>query len=289
MDLMNIDDNEVLARICLSVKQEKKHTLEVLEYLAEVNRRRLHLKEGYSSLHDFCIRHLKYSEGEANRRVHAARALWKFEEAVRPALEKEEITLSGLCLLSRHLTRENVVPLLNESKNQSTRKIEKVIAERFPETKNRSRTLVIELDEELEALLEKAKRLLSEKLPTLVLKKALKELTREKAQRNSKVKKHTRYVQTKTKQAIQKIDNHQCSYKSPHGVRCNQTAHLQIDHIRPFAKGGSSQDIENLRLLCRAHNLLAARRDFPRKRPEISRDMGFSKPGLTWRCPSNAP
>ena len=257
----DVDDKELLINICKSVKNEKKFTLEVQEYLAVVNDRRLHLKEGYSSLHDFCIRYLKYSEGEANRRVHAARALWKFEEAVRPALEKEEITLTGLCILSKHLTAENVVPLLNESKNKSTRKIEKVIAEHFPETKKK--TLVVELDEELESLLEKAGMQLSERQPATILKAALRELTRAKRTRHSEVKKHTRYVQTKTKNEIKERDNHQCSFKSQSGIRCNQTAYLQVDHVRPYALGGSSQDKDNLRTLCRAHNLLKAKVDFP--------------------------
>jgi len=269
--LSDIDDREVLLRICESVKNEKKHTLEVLQYLAEVNVRRLHLKEGYSSLHDFCIRHLKYSEGEANRRVHAARALWKFEEEVRPALEKEEISLTGLCLLSRHLTQDNVAPLLKEAKNQSTRKIEKVIAQHFPQTK--IKTLVIELDEELELLLEKAKVKLSEKVPVIVLKKALRELTREKKARQSEVKKHTRYVQVKMKREVKERDRNLCTFKSRSGVSCNQTAHLQTDHVRPAGMGGSSRDKNNLRLLCRAHNLLKARQDFP-SHPNIARYLG---------------
>ncbi len=269
----NVDDKEVLFRIGESVKNEKKFTLEVLEYLAVVNERRLHLKEGYSSLHDFCIRYLKYSEGEANRRVHAARALRKFEEVVRPALEKEEITLTGLCILSRHLTAENVVPLLNESKNQSTRKIEKVIAEHFPET--RKKTLVVELDEELESLLEKAGIQLSERRPVTILKKALRELTREKKIRHSEVKKHTRYVQVKLKSEIKERDNHQCSFRSQSGIRCNQTTHLQVDHIRPYALGGSSHHKGNLRMLCRAHNLLKASMDFPNQ--NIARSLSVKQ------------
>lgn len=33
---------------------------------------------------------------------------------------------------------------------------------------------------------------------------------------------------------------------------------LEYDHRRPFALGGSSDDAENIRLLCRAHNRLHA-------------------------------
>ncbi len=47
MSLLNIKDVEILSRVAESAKNEKKCTLEVLEYLAEINNRRLHLKEGY--------------------------------------------------------------------------------------------------------------------------------------------------------------------------------------------------------------------------------------------------
>ncbi len=281
MELQLLDDKTVLNKISQSVKNEKKHTLEVLEYLAEVNRRRLHLQEGYSSLHDFCIRYLKYSEGEANRRVHASRALWKFEEEIKPALEKEEITLTGLCLLSKHLTQDNVIPLLAEVKNQSTRTIEKVIESHFTESKKAPKTLLIELDDELEALLEKAKSQLSEKLPIVILKKALKELTKEKRSHKSQVKRHTRYVQTHIKRDLKTAAQFRCSYKSASGVRCNQTAHLQIDHIRPYAMGGSSKDLDNLRVLCRAHNLYKARMDHPKYYQNTTNPLKQSSPKPT--------
>jgi 5-methylcytosine-specific restriction endonuclease McrA len=45
------------------------------------------------------------------------------------------------------------------------------------------------------------------------------------------------------------------------GRRCNATHHLQLDHIVPWARGGAST-VSNIRLLCRQHNLHAARRSF---------------------------
>ena len=44
-------------------------------------------------------------------------------------------------------------------------------------------------------------------------------------------------------------------------MRCGARVGLEIDPIDPWGKGGGSGE-ENLRVLCRAHNLLAAGREF---------------------------
>ncbi|MBS1972096.1 MAG: HNH endonuclease [Bdellovibrionales bacterium] len=50
-----------------------------------------------------------------------------------------------------------------------------------------------------------------------------------------------------------------CEFKDPkNGKRCGSKYQLQIDHIQPVAFGGGN-DLENLRVLCRTHNLQAAR------------------------------
>jgi len=48
-----------------------------------------------------------------------------------------------------------------------------------------------------------------------------------------------------------------CEYVGANGKRCDETAFLEIDHVVPVARGGTS-DPSNLRHLCRAHNRLAA-------------------------------
>lgn len=58
-----------------------------------------------------------------------------------------------------------------------------------------------------------------------------------------------------------------CEFVSPRGVRCAETRHLSIDHIRPFALGGTSIDQSNLRCLCIAHNLHQARKSFVSTHP----------------------
>lgn len=57
-------------------------------------------------------------------------------------------------------------------------------------------------------------------------------------------------------------DGSRCTFLAPDGKRCPSTWALQIDHIRPYALGGPSDDAANLRLMCGAHNRLLARRVF---------------------------
>lgn len=54
--------------------------------------------------------------------------------------------------------------------------------------------------------------------------------------------------------------NNCCEYRdSKTGQKCESRYQLQVDHIIPIALGGSN-DPKNFRILCRTHNLLAARR-----------------------------
>ena len=52
-----------------------------------------------------------------------------------------------------------------------------------------------------------------------------------------------------------------CEWTLPDGQRCGSTWQLQLDHVIPRARGGPST-IENVRVLCRAHKVRAARLAF---------------------------
>ena len=45
----------------------------------------------------------------------------------------------------------------------------------------------------------------------------------------------------------------------PDGTRCGSTVGLQLDHIYPVGLGGNNSE-SNVRILCRVHNLLEAKR-----------------------------
>ena len=62
--------------------------------------------------------------------------------------------------------------------------------------------------------------------------------------------------------AVWARDAGRCTFIGPDGHRCPERGGLEFDHIIPWALGGTSNDPDNIRLLCRAHNQLSARRVF---------------------------
>jgi hypothetical protein len=74
---------------------------------------------------------------------------------------------------------------------------------------------------------------------------------------------NSRRVPNAVKRAVCERDQRQCTYEDESGRRCGERATLEYDHIQPFARGGQTT-LDNLRLRCRAHNLLAAEVMFSR-------------------------
>ena len=71
----------------------------------------------------------------------------------------------------------------------------------------------------------------------------------------------SRHVPAATRAAVFERDGHRCSYVAGDGTRCAATRDLQIDHVRPFALGGSHK-AKNLRVLCARHNRRVGERVF---------------------------
>ncbi|HEX7622896.1 MAG TPA: HNH endonuclease signature motif containing protein [Anaeromyxobacteraceae bacterium] len=64
----------------------------------------------------------------------------------------------------------------------------------------------------------------------------------------------------------------------PDGQRCGSTWKLELDHLRPVVLGGPST-VENLRILCKAHNTLSAEQIFGRAHMELFRAASASRTG----------
>jgi len=73
----------------------------------------------------------------------------------------------------------------------------------------------------------------------------------------------TRSIAARTRNAVHERDGGTCTAAKPNGKRCNSTKNIEFDHIVPVALGGKST-VDNLRLVCRAHNQAAAEQVFGR-------------------------
>lgn len=67
-------------------------------------------------------------------------------------------------------------------------------------------------------------------------------------------------IKITTQRALLKKARHCCEYQDPRtGRKCESRYQLQVDHIQPLALGGKNE-MRNFRILCRTHNLLAAKK-----------------------------
>ena len=115
----SMPDSDLLATLPALLTRERAMLVEVIAYLAEIDRRRLYLEQACSSLRSFCIERLGYSEDEASKRVRVVRLARRLPR-VLDELQNGGVHLTGLFLLAPYLTEENAESLHNA---QSARKV----------------------------------------------------------------------------------------------------------------------------------------------------------------------
>jgi len=103
----------------------------IIAHLAEVELRKLHLRDGSPSLFDYCTRVLHLSNSEAFHRITAARIARRFP-VVFELIERRELHLTAVCLLRDYLTPENHQELLAEAAHKTKGQVEELLARRFP-------------------------------------------------------------------------------------------------------------------------------------------------------------
>ncbi len=80
--------------------------------------------------------------------------------------------------------------------------------------------------------------------------------------RRQSVRANSRYIPRAVVRAVHQRDEGRCTFVSSDGKRCSARGFLEFHHHgQPYARGGKAT-LENLRLVCRAHNSLFAERDY---------------------------
>jgi 5-methylcytosine-specific restriction endonuclease McrA len=144
VSLRSLSDSAILSRIQELVCKERAITIAVLLHLNEIERRRLHLKLGFSSLFDYCTSRLGYSASAAVRRIRTARCVARFPR-IYELLQKNEVNLSTIAQVSGALTSKNHEELVLRIRGRSQREVEAILAEYqpCPMPRDRVRTIVV--------------------------------------------------------------------------------------------------------------------------------------------------
>ncbi len=273
---MNLNDKKLLVETENFVREEKKYTLKILQNLKEIDAKKLFCDLGYSSLFSYCKEHLKYSDQESAIRVNAMRLMRDLPEA-KSKIEKGTLNLTNAGTLfsdmkkyerasGKKLSHADKSRLVGKIEGQSTRSakaiienelsLQKISKETKVEVKLSQKTLdrltklqdklnMYDLELLLNCLMDEKENSLMESQVEVTLAPELKEEVAPKTK--------SRYIPLKTKRLLLKKANYQCEFVASNGKRCNGFSHLQVEHRKPFAFGGSNQ-IENLKILCFSHN-----------------------------------
>lgn len=128
LNLSNTKDMDLVARSRDLRDTEHASMTELLQHLIEIERRRLELDMGYSSLYDYCVNYLEYSGAAAGRRIQAARCIRRYP-VVLGMLERNELSLTTISQVESILTAENYKTILEKVKGAPYREVEKVACE----------------------------------------------------------------------------------------------------------------------------------------------------------------
>ena len=296
MNLKHLSDDNLLTETKVMATTEREATLTVLKYLREVERRKLFLRRGFSSLFDYVVKELHYSEGSAQRRIASMR-LMNAIPAIQKKIEDGVLPLSTLSQAQTFFRQEAItspvqkMEVLERLEGKTSREVEKLLVceSTSPEKLIREKVrplseshhhLSLTISSDLLDKLTELKSLLAHRNPSMDTAKLLEILTEESlakhrikapklppapaAEAKNKlavtgaVQKRSRNIPANIKRRIWVRDDGKCTYKDPMtGRSCESKHFLQVDHKVPFAAGGDASE-ENLRLLCFAHNQLAA-------------------------------
>lgn len=132
MDFARISNEALLTEMQRLVASEQQATARLVACLAELDRRRLYLALGFTSLFKYCADALRLSEDATFARIEVARAARRFPCLVEH-LAAGDLTLTAIRLLAPHLTHENHHTLIAEARHKGMKEVQHVIARHNPQ------------------------------------------------------------------------------------------------------------------------------------------------------------
>ena len=141
-ELKHLSDSELIEQTDNKVAQERELTTQVLDHLREIQSRRLYARLGFSSMFEYCTKHLKYCNASAQLRIDAMRLSSELP-AIKDSLESGALSLSVVGTFQKFVrqeksrnrlyTRDEKVALLKQVEAKSRGEAEAIFAELSPE------------------------------------------------------------------------------------------------------------------------------------------------------------
>ncbi len=274
----HITDTELLKMTSRCSASSREKTLELLDLLTEVDKRKLYCDLSYSSLFNYIVYELKFSESQAAIYNNIIKANILSLPQTKDKIENGSLSLFAASAAAR---------IIRDEKNTNVSESIKVIQRLEVMTKE-------EIQQELPSKPKKSKPDYSKEILDKVarLKKklnlpanmAIEEilnllLDRELTSPAMQEIKENKTITPQNKTRLKLNANHQCEYVSKDKVRCTETKYLEVDHIKPKALNGSNSP-DNLRIFCRNHNQRAAIKNLGQhsiyKRTSPAKPISFS-------------
>jgi len=126
-----LSDPDLLGILDALAGAEREATAAVVAHLAELDRRRSYLGQGYGSMFSYCTGALRLSEHAAYDRIEAARAVRRFPQLL-DELATGGLNLATPRLVAPHLEAGSVERLLGEARGRSKREVEALVARVSP-------------------------------------------------------------------------------------------------------------------------------------------------------------
>ena len=261
--------------------QELRSLHQMLLHLKEIDRRRLYSKRGFGSIYDYAMGRFKYSYDEVHRRICAMKLLKDMPEIeskiIDGSLQLTHLTQAQSFFKKVEHSKDAKLEILTKLENTTKAETKKIlynedIKARYSFEADRSCEEIVERLKGLhphlsfDELMRKVCEMALEKVDPLAKAERLQakaKLREEKSRGSAKkanddqisettrescagAKTQTRYIPAEVRREVWVKAQGKCQ-------NCSSKFALEIDHIVPFAMGGSNAS-GNLRLLCRSCN-----------------------------------
>ena len=283
-NIQTLSSFDLLQRMERLVRSERKITHLILECINEIEVRKLHLKNGYSSMFDFLTQNLGYTPASAQRRLESARLIRQMPIAVKEniiqKIEAGALQLSQISMVQKYsrekskqtgsnVSIEQKQNILFDISNKTLAESEVIITKSLDvptpvssgsgsksrHHQDESVTLTMTLSKEELEIIAKVRDMKTLATGSLEVKDLLVYLAKRELKRKSQVRTVHEAAARAGKETCAAAPRPTCQFRDPISKKvCGTSQFLTVDHIQPRWAGGSDE-ASNLRVLCKNHNM----------------------------------